>query len=122
VLEPYLVQLHLQLFGDQHRDRCVCALAHLDIGHGQDDLPVAIHADEGVGREWISFGRHCFAARERQSQAQQKAAAGGCTRLQKTAPGQVVRGCRRMDRFGGLRINATEDHNQPPCRSIARPA
>ena len=41
MLQPHLLQVHLQLFGDQHRDRGVGALAHLDIGHGQDDLPVA---------------------------------------------------------------------------------
>ncbi len=35
VLQPHLRQIDLQLFGDQHRDRRVGALAHLDIGHGQ---------------------------------------------------------------------------------------
>ena len=61
MLEPHLLQVHLQLFGDQHRDRGVGALAHLDIGHGQDNLPVAADADEGVGREAIGGGRFGFA-------------------------------------------------------------
>ena len=51
VLQPHLVEVHLQLFGDQHRDRRIGALAHFDIGHGQDDLAVTSDADEGVGRE-----------------------------------------------------------------------
>ena len=56
MLQPDLAEVHLQLLGDQHRDGCVGALAHLDIGHGQDDLPVAFDADEGVGREAIGAG------------------------------------------------------------------
>ena len=41
VLQLHLLQVHLELFGDQHRHGGVVALAHLDIGHGQDDLSVA---------------------------------------------------------------------------------
>jgi len=51
MFQPHLLQVHLQLFGDQHRDGGIGALAHLDIGHGEDDLPVASDADEGIGRE-----------------------------------------------------------------------
>jgi len=65
MLQPHLFQVDLQLFGDQHRDRGVGALAHLDIGHGQHDLPIALDADEGIGREAIGIGRLCFAICER---------------------------------------------------------
>ena len=75
MFQPHLLQVHLQLFGDQHRDGGVGALAHLDIGHGQDDLPIAADADEGVGRETVGSGRFGLAAGERQAEAQQQAAA-----------------------------------------------
>ena len=91
MLEPHLFQVDLELFGDQHRDGGVVALAHLDIGHGQDDLPVAIDADEGVGREVAGVGRFGLVVRERQAQAQQQAAAGRRSRLQEPAPGKIVR-------------------------------
>ena len=90
MLEPHLVQVHLQLFGDQHRDRGVGALAHLDIGHGQDDLPVAADADERVRRE--SIGRFGFAVCEWQTQAQHQAAARGRSGLQEAAPGKTFAG------------------------------
>ena len=89
VLQPHLLQVHLELFGDQHRDGGVGALAHLDIGHGQDDLPVAADADEGVGREAVGVGRPSPLA-ERQAEAQHQAAAGGRAGLQETAPRQVA--------------------------------
>ena len=88
MLQPHLLEIHLQLFGDQHRDRGVGALAHLDIGHGQDDLPVALDADEGVGREGLGVGRFGFARRERQAQAQHQAAAGGRSGLQERCAGR----------------------------------
>ena len=61
MLQPHLVEIHLQLFGDQHRDGRVGALAHFDIGHGQHDLPVGRDADEGVGRERIGAASACAA-------------------------------------------------------------
>jgi hypothetical protein len=70
MFEPHLFQVDLELFGDQHRDRGICALAHLDIGHGQNDLPIACDADEGVGHKAIGAGRFGFAVCERQPQAQ----------------------------------------------------
>ena len=51
MFQPHLLQVDLQLLGDQHRDGGVGALAHLDVGHGQDDLPIGSDADEGIGRE-----------------------------------------------------------------------
>ena len=68
MFEPHLLQVHLQLFGDQHRDRGVGALPHLDIGHGQDDLAVAADADEGIRHE--IFGLSGFASAERQAETQ----------------------------------------------------
>jgi hypothetical protein len=63
--------------------------AHLDIGHGQDDLPVAVDADEGVGHEVVSrFGMDVC---ERQAQAQQQASACGRAGLQEGASGETVR-------------------------------
>ena len=64
MLEMHLLHLHLQLFGDQHRDGGIGALAHLHIGHGQDDLPITFNADEGVRHEGV-VGRVRFAASER---------------------------------------------------------
>ena len=84
----HLLQVHLQLFRDQHRDGGVGALAHLDIGHGQDDLSVAADADEGVGREVIGVGRFGFARCEWQAEAQQQASARGRSGLQETCAGR----------------------------------
>src|SRR5437762_11196884 len=39
--------------------------SHLHIGHGQDNLPVAFDADEGVGREAVTVGRLGFAGCKR---------------------------------------------------------
>ena len=91
MLQLHLLQVHLQLFGDQHRDGGIGALAHLDIGHGQDNLPIAFDADEGVGREAIGVGRFGFAVCERQAQAQHQASARGRSGLQEPAPGETVR-------------------------------
>jgi hypothetical protein len=91
VLQPHLLEVHLELFGDQHRDRGVGALAHLDIGHGQDDLAVAPDADEGVGRETIGVGCRRIAVCGRQAQAQQQASAHGRSGLQEPAPGKTGR-------------------------------
>ena len=91
MLQPHLFQVHLQLFGDQHRDGGIGALAHLDIGHGQDDLSVAADADEGVGHEAIGADRFGFAVCERQAQAQHQAAAGGRSGPQEPAPRKTVR-------------------------------
>jgi hypothetical protein len=73
-------------------------LAHFDIGHGQDDLPIVCDADEGIGREAIGVGRFGFAIGQGQAQAQHQAAARGRSRLQEAAPGEVI-----------------EDHRQPLC-------
>ncbi len=88
MLQPHLIEADVELLGDQHRDRGVGALAHLHIGHGQDDLPVGFDPDEGIGRE--ALGRLGFAGRKRQAHAQHQAAAGGRSGLQKAAPGEIA--------------------------------
>jgi hypothetical protein len=98
MLQPHLFQVYPQLFGDQHRDGRIGALAHLDIGHGQDNLPIALDADKGVGREAVIAGRFGMAVCDRQAQAQHQASARGRPGLQEPASGEVV----------------TWDHRQPP--------
>jgi hypothetical protein len=83
MFEPHLFQVHLQLLGDEHGDRRVGALAHLDIGHGQHDLPIAPDADEGVGDKGPSVGRWGITVCERQAQAEHQASAGGRASAQK---------------------------------------
>jgi hypothetical protein len=61
MFDLHLFQVHFQLFGDQHRDRRIGALPHLDIRHGQNNPSIASDADEGVGREAIGVGRFGFA-------------------------------------------------------------
>ena len=90
MLQLHLFQVHLQLFGDQHRDGGVGALAHLDIGHGQDNLPIAFDADEGVGREAIGIGRFGITVCERQAQAQHQASARGRSGPQEPPPGETA--------------------------------
>ena len=89
MLQPHVFKVHLKFFDDQHRDGGVGALAHFDIGHDQDNLPVTADADEGVGRE-VGAGRLGNVACERQAQAQHQAAAGGRSGLQEAAPGDAV--------------------------------
>ena len=81
MFQPHLFQLHLELFGDQHRDGRIRPLAHLDIRHGQDDLPIAVDTDEGIRHEAIAAGRFGSAVGERQVHAQQQATANGRSRL-----------------------------------------
>ncbi len=83
VLEPHLLEIHFELFGDQHRDRGIGALPHLHIGHRQHHLPIAADADEGVRRK--TFGRGRLAAAERQAEAQHETAADGGAGRKKAA-------------------------------------
>jgi hypothetical protein len=91
MFQLHLLQVDLQLLGDQHRDCGVVALAHLDVGHGQDDLPVAVDADEGVGRKTAGLGGLGFTVGERQAQTQHEAASGRRSCLEEPAPGEIVR-------------------------------
>jgi hypothetical protein len=87
----HLRQVHLELFGYQHRYGGIRALAHLDIGHGQDNWPIAFDADEGIGREAGCAGRVGIAGQSRQAQAEQQASSRGDANLQEIAPGEVAR-------------------------------
>jgi hypothetical protein len=49
MFQPYLIQVHLELFGDQHRDGGVGALAHFDVGHDQHDLPALLIRMNALG-------------------------------------------------------------------------
>jgi hypothetical protein len=91
MLQLNLFQINVQLFGDQHGDRGIGALAHLDVGHGQDNLPVAADADEGVRREAVGASGFGFAICKRQAQAQQQASARGCCGLQEGASRDAAR-------------------------------
>jgi len=79
VFELHLVEVDLQLFGDQQSDGSIGALAHLDIGQWSGTIcPSPSMRMKSVGREAIerraAFG---FAVCERQAQAQHQASAGG---------------------------------------------
>ena len=76
VLQPHLIETDLQFFGDQHRNCGVVALAHLDIGHGEDDLTIAVDTDEGVRCKDAGVTRFGFCALRWQAQTQHQAAAG----------------------------------------------
>jgi hypothetical protein len=91
MFEPHLLQVHLQLFGDQHRDRGIGPLTHLDIRHREDDMPVSVNADEGVWRESIGICGFGFAASDRQCQAQHQAVARRRSRPYERAPRETMR-------------------------------
>ena len=56
MLERHLREIGVELLGEDHRNRGVDALAHLDLRHDQRGLAGLVDADEGVGRE-LAVGR-----------------------------------------------------------------
>jgi hypothetical protein len=56
MLDLHLIEADLQFLGQEHGDRGVGALPHLDIGHDQGHTAIARDADEGIGREGPGFG------------------------------------------------------------------
>jgi hypothetical protein len=114
MLQLHLRQVHLELFGDQHRDGCIGALAHLDIGHGQDTLPIAFDADKGIGREAGRARRVGIAGQSRQAQAEQQSSSRGYANLQEIAPGEVSRWWLSVS-FAVHWRDAIGEHGQPPC-------
>jgi len=114
VLQLNLFEIHLQLFGNQHRDRGVGALTHLDIGHDEDNPTIAFDTNDRVGGEAIGIGRSGFAVCDWQAQAQHQSAARCGSGLQKAAP--------REAGASGIRGQLIEDHVSLPFRSLARPA
>ena len=92
MLQPHLLQVHLQLFGDEHRDGGVRALAHLDVGHGQRHLAVRIDADECVGRKRLTrdfFGSTGGADGTTGGEPDQQAAAQRRARAQELTSGKI---------------------------------
>ncbi len=86
VLQPDLVEVHLQLLGDQHGQRRVHALAHLHHWHHQRHCARAVYANESVR----SKVRRPYCPRrlqhQRQCQVENQAASDGGSDFQKTAP------------------------------------
>ncbi len=88
VIERDRVERHFELFGDQHRDRRIHALPHLDLRHHQRDFARRVDLDEGVRLEHAVLRRlipiaadHGFAGLlvltgGRHAETQQQAAAG----------------------------------------------
>ena len=112
MLDLHLFEVHLQLFGDQHWDGGVGALAHLDIRHGQDNLPFAIDADEGVRHEIVGVSCIGFAVGKWQAQAQHQATAGSRSDPKKTTARERFGKCRQMQ-LSGVRSDANGDQCQP---------
>ena len=94
-------------------------MAHLDIGHDENDAPVAADADEGVWRESLGVGGADFAGAERQAQAQHQAAAGRRSGLQELAPRGTARSCGLVG-VGRAENDAIVDHCKALLRSIVR--
>ena len=49
VLKHDLSEVGIELLGQYHRDRCINALSHLNIGHDQRNFAIAADADERIG-------------------------------------------------------------------------
>ena len=78
MLDRDLVDIDLELFGDQHRQRRVSPLAHLDHGADERHLARAVDAQEGVGRERrVSGKRVADLAARRQTEAEEQTTADG---------------------------------------------
>ena len=113
VLELHLVEVHLQLLGDQHRDRGVGALAHLDVGHGQDDLR------RRASMRMKAFGAKVSAASAPSPAGQAAGRAAGRRRRRRRPAGS----CAARDRGDGRAGGASDDRVMVslPVRA-ARPA
>ena len=143
VVERDAVERDFELFRDQHRDRRVDALAHLDLGDHQRHLAGVVDLDKGVRREHPSrcgfaripadyrFARWILALRlahGRQAEAEQQAAACGNTHrdteFQKSTAGKMravitlsgaLAALRGSSSAAGvLRIKQTLRHVRPP--------
>jgi hypothetical protein len=51
MLQLDLIEADFQFLGQQHGERRIGALPHLDQRHGQRDVAASLDADEGVGRK-----------------------------------------------------------------------
>ena len=111
-------QIDFELLGDQHRQRRVGVLAHLDLRHDQRHLPVQPDTNEGIGRKAISRAGGRAPQRWRQAEAQQQAAANGGAGLQEAATGgrRQRRGVARPLAGIGKSVKA---HGRPPFTALA---
>src|SRR5215210_5201408 len=95
-----LLQANLELFSDQHRDRRVGALPHLDVRHRQDDLAVAADMNESVWCEVLRLGG--LDSVKRQAEAQHKTTAETSATCQEATSRQIC--------VSGTRGDAIEGH------------
>ena len=51
-----LREIGVELLGEDHGDRSINALAHLDLRHDQRGLAGLVDADEGIRHEWALGG------------------------------------------------------------------
>ena len=88
MLQRHLRKVGIELFGQDHRNRGVDALAHLDLRHHQRGLAGGIDADEGVGGEF-ALGHvrrlHRFVAGAQRKMEREQEAAGQTAGQQRTA-------------------------------------
>jgi hypothetical protein len=103
--QSLLVHLEKTGYVDQHWDPGVGAPTHLNVGHSQNNLSIALNANEGIGHQAIDVGPFGTAVCERQRQTQHQTAARGGSGLQKAAP--------REARAGDARSEMIEAHRQP---------
>src|SRR6266513_30989 len=111
MFDPDLLKVDFKLLRDQHRDRGVGTLPHLDIRHGQHDLPIGADTDEGVRCK--ALGTAGPALVEWQAHAEHQAAASYNAVDKETATREVGVSARRA---------AIESHLQPSFSTIARRA
>ncbi len=81
VFDRHLVDIHLELLGDQHRQRGIGSLAHLDHRHDESHPACAIDSQEGVRRERSAGGQGVAHLGERgQAKAELQPPTGGARR------------------------------------------
>jgi hypothetical protein len=111
VLQRHLREIGVELFGEDHRNRRIDALAHLDLRHHQRGVPVLIDADERVGRE-LALGHvrrlHRF-VRRAHGQMEGKQESARQAALQEAAAREVV---------GAL---FCDNHWRPPTTDVRMP-
>jgi hypothetical protein len=89
VLDCDLVDIDFELFREQHRQRRVGPLAHLNLGRDERHFASAVDAQESVRRERRVGGKRVAHFAEcGEPEAEQQTAADGCRRSEKPAPRQ----------------------------------
>ena len=110
VLDRDLVDIDLELFGDQHRDRGIGSLSHLDDRHHERDFAGAIDAQKRVRRERrIARETVAHLAACGQAEAQQQTAA---DRGGRREPEEIA--ARRRSEFLRFDRRGLHRHTPPP--------